>query len=90
MTDTPRTRARQAELTDAQRRELDQSAAAVGKALEEVERHRQAYARTAHRIADELGRGGTSALARHLGTSSQYVSALIASARTVDEGSAAA
>lgn len=93
MSDTPRPRARQAELTAAHKRELSEGQTAIDNALEEVERRRKAYAKSAGRIADELGRGGTSALARHLDVSAQYVSTLIASAKDApacNERSAAA
>ncbi|ROQ88942.1 hypothetical protein EDE04_7334 [Streptomyces sp. 2132.2] len=43
-------------------------------------------AKSAGRIADELGRGGISALARHLDVSAQYVSTLIASAKDAPAG----
>lgn len=58
MSDTPRPRARQAELTAAHKRELSEGQTAIDNALEEVERRRKAYAKSAGRIADELGRGG--------------------------------
>ncbi|MFD8146664.1 hypothetical protein [Streptomyces sp. NPDC059708] len=69
MSETPRPRARQAELTPAQRRELDRLQAAVAGA-------KQAFADAAGRIAVELGRGGNSAVARHLDVTPQHVSGL--------------
>ncbi|MDX2565157.1 hypothetical protein PV371_36660 [Streptomyces sp. TX20-6-3] len=89
MSDTPRTRARQAELTPAQRRELDRLQAAITHA-------KDAYAEAAGRIAVDLGRGGNAAVARHLDVTPQYVSNLAAAYRArLDEqagteGSAAA
>ena len=89
----PRTRARQAELTAAQRRELDQGQAAITRALEEVERLRATFAETAGRIAVDLGRGGNSAVARHLDVTPQHVSALAVAYKAkqagVAEGAAA-
>ncbi|MGW6412371.1 hypothetical protein ACWF95_35025 [Streptomyces vinaceus] len=86
MSDTPRARARQAELTAAHQRELSEAQIAIDNALEEVERRRKAYAKSAGRIAEELGRGGASALARHLDVSAQYVSTLIASSKEAPVG----
>ncbi|MEV7888585.1 hypothetical protein ACWD3I_44150 [Streptomyces sp. NPDC002817] len=69
MSDTPRVRARQAELTPAQRLELDELQAAITQAKE-------AFAHAAGRIAVELGRGGNSAVARHLDVTPQHISTL--------------
>ncbi|MDQ0605761.1 hypothetical protein QF037_010194 [Streptomyces canus] len=69
MSDTPRVRARQAELTPAQRLELDELQAAIAQAKE-------AFAHAAGRIAVELGRGGNSAVARHLDVTPQHISTL--------------
>ncbi|WP_282695829.1 hypothetical protein [Streptomyces sp. CC208A] len=69
MSDTPRSRARQAELTAAHRRELDRLQAAVTEA-------KNAFADAAGRIAVELGRGGNSAVARHLDVTPQHISTL--------------
>ncbi|MFE1561116.1 hypothetical protein ACFW6V_39805 [Streptomyces sp. NPDC058734] len=82
MSDTPGSRARQAELTPAQRRELDRLQAAVTGA-------KQAFAEAAGRIAVELGRGGNSAVARHLDVTPQHVSNLALAYRAKTEQQAA-
>ncbi|WP_042804617.1 hypothetical protein [Streptomyces sp. C] len=82
MSDTPGSRARQAELTPAQRRELDRLQAAVAGA-------KQAFAEAAGRIAVELGRGGNSAVARHLDVTPQHVSNLALAYRAKAEQHAA-
>ncbi|MFI1941216.1 hypothetical protein ACH44C_29255 [Streptomyces purpureus] len=74
MSDTLRTRARQAELSPAQKRELDRAQAALVRA-------KKAFAKTAGRIAVDLGRGGNSAVARHLDVTPQHISGLAAAYR---------
>ncbi|MET9362616.1 hypothetical protein ABZX93_17115 [Streptomyces sp. NPDC006632] len=80
MTGTPRTRAPQAALTDAQKRELDRAKKAADDAA-------TAFRRAAGRLAIELGRGGAPAVARHMGWTPQYVSTLAAAYRA-DQGQA--
>ncbi|MGW7065085.1 hypothetical protein ACWGHM_42285 [Streptomyces sp. NPDC054904] len=75
MSEMRRTRVRQAELSPAQRRELDRLQAAIAGAKE-------AFALGAGRIAIELGRGGNAAVARHLQVSPQHVSTLAIAYRT--------
>jgi hypothetical protein len=87
MTDKPRTRAPQAALTDAQKRELDRAKKAADDAA-------AAFREIAGRIAVELGRGGSPAVARHMEWTPQYVSTLAAAYKAkqaeTTEGSAAA
>ncbi|MEU2653834.1 hypothetical protein ABZ615_00760 [Streptomyces sp. NPDC007325] len=74
MSDTARTRVRQAELTPAERRELSRLQAAIEDA-------RDALAEAAGRIATSHGRGGNSAVARHLDVTPQHVSNIAAAYR---------
>ncbi|MFD4262682.1 hypothetical protein ACFWR9_34965 [Streptomyces sp. NPDC058534] len=94
MSDVPRTRARQAELTGLHMRQLDEAQAAVGEALRAVEDCRAAFNDLAAWTALDLGRGGASAVARHFGWSPQYASALVAAYKakqtTTVEGDVAA
>ncbi|MCX4783595.1 hypothetical protein [Streptomyces sp. NBC_01264] len=88
MSDTPRTRARQAELTAAEQRELARLQTAITEA-------REALAEAAGRIAVTHGRGGNSAVARVLDVTPQHISNLAAAYRATlieqpAEGSAAA
>ncbi|MER6977558.1 hypothetical protein [Streptomyces carpinensis] len=78
------TRGTRAALTAAQKRELD----AAKQAAETAAAH---YRETAGRIADELGWGGASAVARHLDWTPQHVSTLVAAHKAkAAEGSSAA
>lgn len=92
MSDGTRTRARQAELTVEQKRALDRDQRALAKALEAVDKARETLGETAGSIAVELGRGGASAVARHMEWTPQYVSTLASAhkAKQAAEGSAAA
>lgn len=81
MTEAPRTRAPLAELTEVQRRRLDQAQDAIGRALKRVEVRREEFADLAAQVAIGLGRGGASAVARHFGWTPQHASALVAAYR---------
>ncbi|MFI5548027.1 hypothetical protein ACIA6E_30085 [Streptomyces sp. NPDC051815] len=89
MTGPARTRAPQALLSEAQKSDLDQAIRDLESAARAAEEARSALNAAACRIAEECGRGGASAVARHTGWSAQYVSALAAAHRAREKSAAA-
>ncbi|MFD0266147.1 hypothetical protein ACFVGY_06050 [Streptomyces sp. NPDC127106] len=89
MTDPARTRAPQALLSEAQKNDLDRALKVLESAVRAVEEARSALNATAVRVAEECGRGGASAVARHAGWSAQYVSTLAVAYRAREKSAAA-
>ncbi|MER7339137.1 hypothetical protein ABT403_15015 [Streptomyces sp. NPDC000075] len=78
MTDTPRTRARQAVLDPDEAAELDRLARALQKRVEAADQARAELAKAAGRIAARHGRGGAGAVGARVGWSRQHVLTLAA------------
>ncbi|MFJ8211199.1 hypothetical protein [Streptomyces sp. NPDC096033] len=76
MTDTPRTRARQAVLNPDETAELDRLARVLQKRVEAAGQARAQLAEAAGRIAARHGRGGATAVGARVGWSRQHVLAL--------------
>ncbi len=89
MTAPARNRAPQALLSGSQKETLDRALKALEHAVRAAEAARSALNTAAGRIAEECGRGGASAVARHTGWSAQYVSTLAAAHRDREKSTAA-